>query len=105
MTQLPAQDIYAFQRRATEIQVDVTTSADPGDLSSITFRAGSIIEVTGLSAESGGNGLLIDVSLTDDNLDVLAGSYVWELVATVGGDAYTLARGWLIVDPEPTESP
>jgi len=100
---LTSQDIYAFQRRATDISVDVATDADPGDLTDITFRAvNETIEVLDLVAIEGGSGLLIEFTLTASDLDVWPGTYRWEMVATVSTAVHTMAFGWLIVDREVT---
>ena len=105
MTVLASQDIFTFQRRAQDVRVDIATDAEPGDLSGITFRSvNGSIEKTGLTAESGGNGLLVDFTLSDDDLDVWAGTYRWEMVAEVVSQVYAVAYGWLIVAPEVTEA-
>jgi hypothetical protein len=102
-SQLAPQDLYGFVRRAAAIRVDIDTTADPEDLTDIVFRVADQIEVTGLSASGGGDGLLVDLTLTATHLDIWPGTYRWELSATVSSQTRTIAHGWLIVDPEPTE--
>jgi len=102
-SQLAPQDLYGFVARAAAIRVDIDTTADPEDLTGIVFRVADQIEITGLTASEGGDGLLVDFTLTAAQLDIWPGTYRWELVATVSSQARTIAHGWFIVDPAPTE--
>jgi hypothetical protein len=104
MNALSPQDLFGFANRALDVRVDIETAAEPEDLTEIVFRAvNGSIEKTGLSAESGGSGLLVDVALTDEDLDIWPGTYRWELVTTVNATRHTFAFGWLTVAPEVTE--
>ena len=103
-TTLTPQDIFTFQKRAADVRIDIATTAEPEDLADITFRAASgAIELSSLTAVSGGDGLLVDFTLSPTHLDLWPGSYRWDLIATVSASVHAVAFGWLIVDPEVTE--
>ena len=63
-----SEDIFAFQRRGTDVRVDIDSDAEPGGpVLDITFRAvNGDIEIGDLTATSGGSGLLVDFTLTDN---------------------------------------
>jgi hypothetical protein len=84
----------------------VDTDEEAADWSSVVWRIGDILEITGLTPVDGGDGVTVDVDLTAAQLLALpAGSYVWELVATVDGEVRTRGIDWFQLDPEPTTAP
>lgn len=101
MSHIPQSRIHAFQKRAVPIEVDVETTLTPQDLTGIVFQLGSTTK-TGLTAQTGGSGLIVDVTLTAADLDVAPGVYRWECRATIGGELRSLAHGAISVDAEPT---
>lgn len=103
MSHLRAQTIHVFASRGQDISVDVETSGDPEDFTSIGFRVQGELSKTGLTAEAGGNGILVDFTLSDEDLAIDPAMYEWECYATVANNVKTLAYGLFIVDPEPTE--
>lgn len=96
-------NIHAFQNRALDIQIDVDTVLEPGDLSATTFRIGAgVLSKTGLTPEEGGSGITIDVALSAADLDFSVGQYQWECFATVSSQVRTLALGRFTLEAEPT---
>lgn len=103
MSHVTPEHLHAFQNRGFDVQVDVATETAANALSSTTFRIGEgLLEKTGLSPVDGGDGILIDVALAADDLDVPVGQYNWECIATIGGQVRTLAYGKFTLEAEPT---
>lgn len=103
MSHVTANNLHGYVSRGFDVRVDVDTDLTPGDFSGIEFRAGEVIEKTGLSGVSGGSGVVIDFTLTAAEMAVAADTYPWECVATVSGEVRTLARGFFTINPELTE--
>lgn len=102
MSHIPETSLHGIKNRALDLSIDVATTAVPGDLTGIIFRVGTLIEKTGLTAITGGSGLLINLTLTAADLNVAVDVYRWECLATIAGQPRTLALGDFTVSEEPT---
>ena len=103
MSHLRAQTIHVFAARGQDISIDVETSGDPEDFTAVGFRVQGELSKTGLTPTAGGDGILVDFTLSDEDLAITPAVYGWECYATVLSNVKTLAYGLFIVDPEPTE--
>lgn len=106
MAHLDGDEIHAYVGQATDVQVRVITTEDETAFSALVFTAADgTISKSGLTAvnDPAGGAVLVDVALLDTDLTAATqGTTAWQLIGTVTGDSYVIARGFLRVDPQPT---
>jgi hypothetical protein len=96
--------LHGYVNRGLDIIIAVTTEEDHTDFTAVAFRVGAVIEKTGLTAADTPTGFDVDLTLTAEDMDVAAGVFPWELVATFDGEVRTVAQGRMTVSEEPTEA-
>lgn len=98
------QTLHVYQNRAEDIRINVTTTGEASDFSATVFRAGALEKTTGFTLTDGGNGVLVDFTLTaSETGDLTVGWHRWELQSTVASQPRAVAHGWLQAGAEPTE--
>ena len=102
MSHVEPEHLHAYANRGLDLTVMVETSEDTGDFTSVTFRVGTAIEKTSLTADDTATGFDVDLTLTAAELAITPGVYPWELAATFGGEVRTLAQGRFTVSEEIT---
>ena len=102
MSHVDREPIHAYAKRGLDVRVSIVTSEAHTDFTSITFRVGTVIERTGLTATDTATGFDVDLTLTASELDLSPATLRWELLATFGGEVRSLAQGPFTIDPEPT---
>jgi hypothetical protein len=115
MAHLDGDTIHAYQANATDVRVDVATTELAASFSNIAFEAPAAgISKTGLTAVDDADGIYIDVTLTDTDLDPLGTLTIaaddlpetveWYVSAFFSGEDRILARGYLTIDPNPANT-
>lgn len=108
MAHTPRTRLHAHRNRAIDLVVNVDTEVTAPALTDILF-AFADTTIDNLTPTPGGNGILVDVTLTADDVDIEPGTYQWELSAIANNaDRRSLADGLIDISYEPVpvaESP
>lgn len=103
MSHVASAKLHGYRARATSILLDIDTTNDAADLSSIRFQVGAgVINKTGLTATDVAGNVQIEVDLTASDMTVTAGLYAWECLATISGQDHTLVGGTFKIETQLT---